>query len=520
MGGSSGSSADASVSDATTAADVVVHDGPPPACEAGGSAAGSTLAVNVDTAQYTVANEIFGVLMEELGRNWQNGFYVGTSSSIANTSGLRNDIIAGFKEAGVSAIAWPGGCAASSYNWNTHKSSPSGGDIGTDLYMKLTGLLGSTPYLVGPGLSTSATSNVNWVTYVDNNTANPTWHLPFFKVGNEVWGCGGNQDVTSSSSYPANYQANYTAFQGATTLAGKLPKLIASTAEISNITTTLQTELNAIGVSEVDGIEVHDYVYHPSDIPCVGFTNDQYYNVLNAANQGQIGPRVNSITKILDSVDTAKHIKIFEDEWGDWLEPLNSSADSWMQQITVMDALSTAETLHIFMQHADRYQLAGLAQGVNVIHSLFLTNQSDGTLVKTPAFYVFKMMLPHHSSSAKWAPNTLTSEMVTGNNQTFPVLSAGTTVDSSGNVNISLSNVDLAKSRTIQINLTSSGHSAYTVGSAQIVTGPAKDSYNDFGKTETVNIQALGAANYSMCDKTLNVTLPPMSVVMFVLNPW
>lgn len=525
-GGKSGSSgnstaADASALDATTS-DVVGHDGSPPACEAGGSGGGSTLAVNVDGAQYTVANEIFGVLMEELGRNWQNGFYVGTSSSIANTSGLRNDIIAGFKEAGVAAIGWPGGCAAGSYNWNTNKSHPSGGDIGTDLYMQLTGLVGTTPYLVGPGLSTSATSNANWVTYVDTNSANPSWNVPFFKIGNEVWGCGGNQDVTGASSpnYPNNFAANYSAFQAATALAGKGPKLIASTALIDNVATTLQTELDAIGVNKVDGIEVHDYVYHSSDIPCVGFTDAQYYQVVDEANQGQIGPRVASITKILDSVDTAKRIKIFEDEWGDWLKPFNASADGWMQQITVMDALSTAESLHIFMQHADRYQLAGLAQAVNVIHSLFLTNQSDGTLVKTPAFYVFKMMVPHHSSGAKWAPNTLTSEMITGNGKTFPVLSAGTTVDSAGNVNVSLANVDLTMSRHVQINLTSSGHAAYTVGSAQIVTGPAKDSYNDFGKPETVNAQSLSSANYTVCDKTLSVTLPPMSVVMLVLNPW
>src|SRR3569833_4005950 len=106
-----------------------------------------------------------------------------------------------------------------------------------------------------------------------------------------------------------------------------------------------------------------------------------------------------------------------------------------------MVAISAAESWHLFMQHADRYQMAGLAQGINVIHSLLLTKNSD--LVKTPTFYVFKMFLPHHRSNAKWAPNTLTSEKITGNSQSFPVLSAGTTVDDQGRINISLANEDL-----------------------------------------------------------------------------
>ena len=121
-----------------------------------------------------------------------------------------------------------------------------------------------------------------------------------------------------------------------------------------------------------------------------------------------------------------------------------------------MDAISGAETLHLFMQHADRYAMAGLAQGINVIHSLLLTRSSDSALVKTPTFYVFKMFLPHHRANAKWAPSTLTSENITGNGQTFPVLSAGSTVDDQGRVNISLANVDLVNTRTIKVTINSS----------------------------------------------------------------
>ncbi|HVV51474.1 MAG TPA: alpha-L-arabinofuranosidase C-terminal domain-containing protein [Polyangia bacterium] len=472
-------------------------------------AAANTLTVDVSSAESVISGGIFGLLMERLGRNWSGGTFVGTSSSIANTDGMRNDIIQGFKDAGVGMIEWPGGCAANSYNWSANKS-PSN-DVGTDRYMELCSLLGIPPLIAGPGTSAVAATNLAWVTYINNNTSHPTWGLNYFKVGNEVWGCGGNQD---EATYETNYLANYNMLS--TPVNGKKLNIIASTGLIGNWT-WFDAEVKDLA-GKIDGVEIHDYVYHPSDIPNVGFTDAQYYNVVNAANQGQIGPRITRILQTLNQYDPGKHIKIYEDEWGDWLEPFDSSSDSWMQQGTVMDAVSAAESLHLFMQNADRYQMAGLAQGVNVIHSLFLTRTSDGALVKTPTFYVFKMFLPHHSSGAMWAPSTLKSESITGNSQTFPVLSAGTSVDSQGHVNISLVNVDLVNTRTVQITV-SGGRSAYAASTAQVITGPAKDSYNDFAKAETVNIQPLAASSCSVSGASVQVTLPAKSVVMLVLTP-
>ncbi len=468
----------------------------------------NTLAVNVDTATNTVNKEIYGVLMERLGRDITGGLFVGTSSTIPNTNGMRNDIIQGFKDAGVGMIEWPGGCAANNYNFNPPNP---GNDMGTDRYMQLCATLGIDPYIAGGGTAALAARNLQWLTYINNNTTHPEWNLKYFKIGNEVWGCGGNQ---TEATYETNYAANVGMLSAP--INGKTTSLIASTGLIGNtawLTTQLMNQ-----ASMIDGIEVHDYVYHPTDIPSTGFTDAQYYNVINAANRGQIGPRLTQYIGILDQFDPQKRIKIWEDEWGDWLEPLNSATDGFFQQMTLMDAISTAEQLHLFMQHADRVFMGGMAQAVNVIHSLFFTRTADAALVKTPAFYVFKMFIPHHSSGAKWAPNTLTSENITGNGATFPVLSAGATVDTLGHVNISLANVDLVNTHTIQINLTSA-KAGYTVSSAQIITGPAKDSFNDFNQTETVNIETLPASSCTISGKALRVTLPSKSVVMLVLTP-
>jgi len=482
---------------------------PPNACSGTASSTpANMLTVNADTAQYVINSGIFGLLMERLGKNWSGGIFVGTSSTIPNTNGMRNDVIDAFKEAGVGMIEWPGGCAAGSYNWSSNKN-PSN-DVGTDRYMQLCGLLGIPPLIAGPGTSAAAANNLAWVQYINNNTSHPEWTLNHFKVGNEVWGCGGNQD---EATYEANYVANYNMLSAPVN--GKKLNIVAGTDLIGRwpwLDTILKNQ-----AAKIDGIEIHDYIYHPDDIPNVGFTDAQYYNVVNAANKGQIGPRIDQAVMYLDKYDSAKRIKIYEDEWGDWLQNFTAS-DDWLQQGTLMDAISGAETLHLFMQHADRYAMAGLAQGINVIHSLLLTRSSDSALVKTPTFYVFKMFLPHHRANAKWAPNTLTSENITGNGQTFPVLSAGSSVDDQGRVNISLANVDLLNTHTIRVTVTSS-KSAYTVSAAQVITGPAKDSYNDYAQTEKVNIQPLAASSCSITGKTLQVTLPAKSVVMLVLTP-
>ena len=476
--------------------------------------AANTLTVDVDSAQVVIGKEIFGVLMERLARGIQGGLYVGTQSSIPNTNGLRNDIIQGFKDIGVGAIEWPGGGAANTYDWtNTNPSN----DMGTDLFMQFISLVGATPILVGKYDASSASSNLKWLTYIQNNANHPDWYVPFFKVGNEAWYAGDTE-----ASYEAKFLPNSDALSPP--INGKQLTLIASTGDTvvgSNGQAIpdlvwLDTALTNLG-SKIGGVEIHEYIYHHLDMPNLGFTDDQYYGVMNDSNQGQMGPDLDDVIAVLDKRDPDKRIKIIEDEWGVWLEPLSSS-DSWLEQGTLMHALASAETLHLFMQRADRIGMAGLAQAVNVIHSLFLTRASDGVLVKTPTFYVWKMFVPHHSSGAKWAPNTLASEKISGNNTTFPVLSAGTTVDSSGHINISLANADLTKTRSIQITLNSS-LAGYAVASAQYVTGAAKDTYNDFGKPEQISIQDLPAANYSICQKALNVALPPKSVVMLVLSP-
>jgi alpha-N-arabinofuranosidase len=490
-----------------------------------GGNAPNTLTVDVNGATDVIPKEIFGVLMEILANDINDGIYVGTDSSIPNTRGIRNDIIEAFREAGVGAIQWPGGCAANDYDWQANVNPTD--TMGTDLFMDFAGLVNAEPYLVGRPSSEYAQSNRQWVEYINNNPEHPEWNLKYFKVGNEVWGCGGNlgHDAAALATYETWYNANWDLLN--TPVNGKDLFLVGATAGVWTISPdtdnwlTLMMEPTSLA-SKVDGIEIHDYLYFPeatnTPIPNVGFSDDQYYLIVNRANEGQIAPRIRNIDAILDRSDPEKRTKIMLDEWGDWLVEFDS-ADTWFQKGTLMDAISAGIQLNVFMSNADRVQMAGLAQATNVIHSLFMTNTGSGgtDLVKTPTFYVFKMYIPHHVNGAAWVTNTLSSETINGNGTDFPVLSAGTTVDDAGGVNISLVNVDLNSSRTIDIKL-DSDWAEYQVSSAQVISGAQKDTFNDFGQAEAVNIQSLDASSYQSCGRSLTVTLPAKSVAMLRLD--
>ncbi|MEO7425029.1 MAG: alpha-L-arabinofuranosidase C-terminal domain-containing protein, partial [Fibrobacteria bacterium] len=442
-----------------------------------------------------------------LGKQWGGGVWVGTNSTVPNINGMRKDVIQAFKECGVGAIEWPGGCAANGYKWAANKN-PSN-DVGTDRFMQFCDSIGAEPIIAGPSEASAAADNKAWVEYLNNNPAHPEWNVKYFKIGNEVWGCGGNQNVTT---YISNYTANYNVLSAPVN--GKKLFLIAGS-DLQGRWGWVTTMLNAIGTT-IDGIELHDYVYFPDTYPSANPTTAQYWDVVNHANALQIKPHLdNGFIPPMNAYDPGKRIKVVEDEWGDWLM---DTGDGWMQQNNIMDALSAGEQLHLFMQRADRMQIACIAQGVNVIQSL-VNIDTKGVMAKTPNFYVFKLFIPHHVNNAKVAPITASSiQTVTGGGATMPALTAFASVDSIGIVNISFTNVDLTATRAATVALTS-GKASYTVLSAEVVTGEAYTSFNDFGASEAVNIKPLAAANYSVTGKSLSVTLPTKSVVMIRLAP-
>lgn len=465
----------------------------------------STITFNVDGANTVIPKEIYGVLMERLGRQWtspstpSSGIFVGTNSSIANVNGMRKDVIDGFKECGITAAEWPGGCAANGYDWSKNKKPAN--DVGVDRFFEFCRLTGAEAVIAGKPFGDDAESNLAFCKYIIDSLKYP---LKYFKIGNEVWGCGGDQNV---ATYTSNYSTNYDILKDY--FAAKKVSIVASVDYGGN-----QNWMNSMLQSmngKIDGFEIHQYIYHPDDYSSTNPTTSQYWNVVKDAYK-MIGDNCKGMTTFLNSKDPQNHIKLVFDEWGDWFI---DTGDGWMQQSTVWDALSAGEHLHVFMENSKRVQVTCLAQAVSCIHSIMNINTS-AVMVKTPTFYVYKMYIPHHMNNAKVVPVTASNwANVNGDVQ---AVTSFASVDSTGTISISFTNVDMSATQRITVTLTSS-QAAYVVKSAEVITGPAINTANEYGANEQVNIKALDPSSYTLTGKTLSVTLPSKSVAMIRLVP-
>src|SRR3954471_22330787 len=81
------------------------------------SMAQNTVTLKTDTPGPKISRFIYGHFAEHLGRCIYGGFYVGDTSKIPNTAGVRNDVVAALKKLKIPVLRWPGGCFADTYHW-------------------------------------------------------------------------------------------------------------------------------------------------------------------------------------------------------------------------------------------------------------------------------------------------------------------------------------------------------------------------------------------------------------------
>src|SRR5450432_1723333 len=192
--------------------------------------------INAKTGGSTISKNIYGHFAEHLGHCIYGGFYVGdTNTIIPNTHGVRNDVIAALKKLKIPNLRWPGGCFADTYHWKdgigAKDKRPSivnkwwGGvtednSFGTHDFLDMCERIGAEPYLSGNVGSGTVQELSQWVQYVNGEGISPMsvwrkangrdkpWHVRYFGVGNEAWGCGGNM----TAEYYSNIYRQYATF--------------------------------------------------------------------------------------------------------------------------------------------------------------------------------------------------------------------------------------------------------------------------------------------------------------------
>jgi alpha-N-arabinofuranosidase len=482
--------------------------------------------INIDLDKVTISKFIYGHFAEHLGYGIYGGIYVGENSTIPNTRGIRNDVVEALKEISPAVVRWPGGCFADTYHWKDgigpKDQRPSivnttwGGvtednSFGTHEFLDFCEQIGAEPYIcvnVGSGTVQEASE---WVEYVNSDAKSPMtelrkkngrekpWNVKFWAVGNESWGCGGNMT-------PDYYSDLFKRFS--TYMHGRGLYRVASggTDPDFDWTETVLKKTQRFR-NLIRGYSFHYYTF------CHGWNdktaatkfneNDWFWTMKNTIVMEE---RLKKHIALMDEYDPGNRIGLIADEWGNWflVEP-GTNPGFLYQQNTVRDAVTAALYLNIFNNNARRVKMANIAQTINVLQTMLLTN--DDQIVKTPTFYVFKMYKVHQDATL--LPINLTCEDYTYDGMTLPSVTASASKDSTGKIHISLGNINPNKDVPVEIDLR--GGNKLSKASGEIITGTAMNSFNDFDKPEEVNIKKF--SQFELKDNLLQITLPSKSVV-------
>lgn len=485
--------------------------------------------LKINTKQNTpkISKHIYGHFAEHLGRSIYDGFFVGDTSKIANTNGVRNDIIKALKDLKIPNLRWPGGCFADTYHWKDgigpQENRPTivnqwwGGvtednSFGTHDFLNLCEVLGAEPYLSGNVGSGTVQEFADWVQYTNFDGKSPMsdlrkengrekpWGVKYWGVGNEAWGCGGNM----TADYYANIYRTFATFiTDASQPEGLMRIASGASGDDYNWTETL---MKNVPNKMLGGLALHHYSVIDWDAkgPAVDFTEEQYFDTMTEALKME--ELVTKHSAIMDKYDPEKKIDLVVDEWGGWYDVMKGTNPGFLyQQNTMRDAVLAGATLNIFNNHAERVRMANLAQCVNVLQAVILTDKAK--MILTPTYHVMHMYAVHQEATL--IPLEFNSPLYTFEGKTLPAISVSASKDANEKVHISLVNVDAHKENKIEIDLNSLGLENI---SASIITSKHLQDYNSFDNPN--NIKPTNYKDFKFENGVLEVTVPPFSVIV------
>lgn len=470
-------------------------------------------------ATHRIDRRIYGQFAEHLGRSIYEGVWVGAESGIPNKNGIRSDVVDALRHIKVPLVRWPGGCFADEYHWlkgvgpdrqamvNTHWGGVvEPNEFGTHEYFELLNQLDAEAYINGNVGSGTVAEMHDWIEYMTLDSTAPMaelrkrhgreqpWKVEFFGVGNESWGCGGNM-------LPLHYANQYRQYQTYVRQYGESP--VTKIACGANSDDYEWTEvLMARAAEHMDGLSLHYYTIPTGEWSAKGaateFDDYEWYETLRQTRRMEELIRRHS--GIMDKYDPNKRVSLIVDEWGTWYDVEQGTNPGFLyQQNTIRDAVVAALNLNIFHRHGDRVRMTNIAQMVNVLQAMLLTD--GGQLVKTPTYHVFDLYTDHQDAEFVATPTTPgTTPGALGAQGDFTVSRKD------GALTISATNWGLGHELEADFQLPGN---ATDVLRAQVLTGPAATSHNTFERPDEV---ALADLAVRVDGGRVRFTLPPHSV--------
>lgn len=496
------------------------------------SAQNNKLVVNAGETKSIISKHIYGQFSEHLGTGIYEGIWVGEDSDIPNREGYRTDVLEAMQQLEIPNLRWPGGCFADEYHWrdgigpkaerpkriNTHWGMViEDNSFGTHEFMRLTELLNTEPYLavnVGSGTVREMAEWIEYMTFAgesslaekrrENGREEP-WSLKYIGIGNESWGCGGNM----KPDFYANLYRQYATY--AKNYSGNELYKVASGFSDENYwwTETMMEEAGRF----MDAVSLHYYTLATGNWqrkgPSINFEEDMYFAGLR---QGlKMDKIVQGHKTRMDKFDPEKRVALAVDEWGVWTDPLPGTEPGFLQQQnSIRDALIASTTLDILNKHSDRVRIANIAQTVNVLQAMILTDGNQ--MLKTPSYHVFDMYKVHYD--AELLASSLQSNSYTFKSEEIPAVSSTVSRNGEGVIHITMTNLHANEAQEVETTI--HGQEVSSAGNGRILTAGEVDAINTFDNPDRVSPEPYEA--YNLNGNILSLELPPKSVIVLRLE--
>ncbi len=485
--------------------------------------------IHADQGKYKINKEIYGQFAEHLGSCIYGGLWVGENSPIPNVNGYRTDVVEALKKLQVPVLRWPGGCFADDYHWRdgigpknerpTLRNNNWGGTIednsfGTHEFLNLCEMLGCEPYISGNVGSGTVQEMAQWVEYMTSEGDTPMarlrrqngrekpWRVKYFGIGNEAWGCGGNMTPEYYSNEFRRYNTYLRDQPG-----NRLYRIASGASDYDyNWTRVLMQNIG----QRMNALSVHYYTVRDwgRKGKATAFSDDEYLLTLDKCLD--VENVIRRHCRIMDETDPQKRIGLMVDEWGTWWdEEPGTIAGHLYQQNSMRDAMVAALMLNIYHKFTDRVRMANIAQMVNVLQAMILTDQKGtGHMVLTPTYHVFEMYKDFQE--ATHLPLDLRCDSVKASNgHSIPLISATAARAKDGSLVVAMANTSLTKEQTVQVGI--EGATAHEV-TGKVLTSKRMNDFNDFEHTDVVKPVEFKDARLK--NGTLTVKMPVGSIVV------
>jgi len=498
------------------------------------------LSVDVSKSGAKIDRNIFGQFAEHLGHGVYEGIWVGPDSAIPNTRGIRSDVVTALKALKVPNVRWPGGCFADEYHWRKGIGSPRtvtlnpnwGGVIepntfGTHEFLDFLDQIGAEAYVsvnVGSGTPQEA---AEWLEYL--TTAQPTtlakeraanghpapYKVAYLGIGNESWDCGGNMTPDYYLSQMKAYSRFVRNFNPAQQDKQQMLKIaVGPGGDGPRWTEWTEVIMKAYQQHtwswDINGLSMHNYTVGqwPPSYKSTGFGEAEYAQILKFTleMEGLIAKH----SAIMDKYDPEKKVALIVDEWGGWYAPLPGSNPGFLvQQNSMRDAILAALNVNIFARHGDRVRGANIAQMINVLQAMIMTDKEK--MVLTPTYYVFKMYVPFQDATI--VPVKFDAGWYTHSDVALPRVDAIAAKDTNGKLWLEITNVDPNQAVDIEVSFTGIAPKS---AAGETLTAPKVDSVNTFEAPNTVVPKPITA---KVQGGKLALKLEPKSVTVISVEP-